>query len=238
MKRPNNRRMGFAFSSWLLCLAVEGWQPLGRARLAGLADMQASLQNISDALKGIQSFFTSLSNISVISNVIGLETILLLVVVIIFSTGLSALGVPKGKLAFLLSLLTADCLWFLWKASMKDPFQEFMPQILKSNLVVLSPFLAVSVLAAAVPFAWKKLKRRMAPLLRRGRAIDKKTLRAVYDEYLANSAALHSQITSEILGSGENEKIAISGETSRAIEDLRATLLKFDTKKKKQEVSE
>src|SRR5208337_2441949 len=115
-----------------------------------------------------------LSNISIISNVIGLETVLLFVAVIVFSTGLSALGVPKGRLAFLVSLCTADCLWILWKASMKAALPDYLPQILKSNLVVLSPFLAVSVLAAVVPLLWGKVKRRVFPLLRRKHSLDKK----------------------------------------------------------------
>jgi len=229
--RLNTYSTGFVLASGLLSYAIDRRLPFKGARLAGISEITESLQNISDMLKGIQSFFSSLSNISIISNVIGLETVLLFVAVIVFSTGLSALGVPKGRLAFLVSLCTADCLWILWKASMKAALPDYLPQILKSNLVVLSPFLAVSVLAAVVPLLWGKVKRRVFPLLRRKHSLDKKALLVVYDEYLAQNALFHRQVSSQLLGSGESERITLSGETIKTIEDLKATLLKFNIKR-------
>ncbi len=218
---------GLVLVSGLISYAADRRPPLNGPRLAGISEITESLQNISDMLKGIQSFFSSLSKISIISNVIGLETLLLLAAVILFSAGLSALGIPKGKLAFLLSLCTADCLWILWKVSMKAALPEYLPQILKSNLVVLSPFLAVSILAALLPLFWGKFKRRVLPLFRKRRALDRRALLAAYDEYLAQSALFHRQVASEALVSGESEKVILSGETMETIENLKAALLKF-----------
>ncbi len=76
--RPNNYSTGFILASGLLSFAIDCRLPLQGARLAGITEVTESLQNISDILKGIHSFFSSLSNISVISNVIGPETVILL----------------------------------------------------------------------------------------------------------------------------------------------------------------
>jgi hypothetical protein len=228
--RLDTYTMGFVLSSGLVSYAIDRRMPLKGARLAGISEITESLQSISDLLKGIQSFISSLSNISIISNVIGLETLLLLAAIIVFSMGLSALGVPKGKLAFLISLCTADFLWILWKVSMKAALPGYLPQILKSNMVVLLPFLAVTVIARLVPLLWGKIKRRVFPLFRKRHGLDKQKLLMVYDEYLAQNAVLQRLVAAEVLGSKDGEKIGLSDETINAIEDLKATLLKFNAK--------
>ena len=199
------------------------------ARLAGISDLSESLREISDILKGLRSFIESLSSISIVSNIIGLETFLLFVSVVVLSIVFSALGVPKGRFSFLLSLVTADSLWILWKASMKAGFPGYLIPIIKSNLVVLSPFLIVTILGAAFPLLWTKSKRALSSLIRTKRTMDRKKLLALYDEYQMQSSAL-AHAVSEILATEGAERATLSRELQRSIEDVKSTLAKFNEK--------
>jgi hypothetical protein len=235
--RLNNNGAGIILVSALMSYGISRPYGIGRrasfagARLAGISDISESLQEISDILKGIHSFIASLSSISIISNIIGLETILLFVSVVVLSTGFSALGVPKGKFSFLISLVTADSLWILWKVSIQAGFPGYFLPIIKSNLIVLSPFLIITILGAMFPLLWTRFKRVILSLIRKKLTMDKKRLLALYDEYQTQSGVLTRHVVSEILGTEGAEQITLSYELQKSVEDLKSTLAKFNIKK-------
>ena len=242
--RLKNNGAGIILASALLSYGICRTYGIGRsvsfagARLAGMSDISESLQEISDILKGIQSFIASLSSISILSNMIGLETILLFVSVVLLSTGFSALGVPKGKFSFLISLVTADGLWILWKVSMNAGFPGYFIPIIKSNLIVLSPFLIVTILGTMFPLLWTRFKRAIVSLFSRKRTMDRKKLLALFDEYQRQSGVLSSHVLSEILGTEGAEQITLSDELQKSVEGLKITLAKFNGKKHKKAIDE
>jgi hypothetical protein len=196
-------------------------------RLSALSDVTRALKDISDALDGIRSF---LSGIAFISKTIGYETILLFIFIIIFSIGFSSIGVPRGKASFLVSLAAVDALWVLWKASVNARFADFFPQMLKSNLIVLSPLIVVAILARVFPLLLASLKNAVLSPFRRMRAFSRKRLAGLHQEFRARSEALDGLIRSDMAGA-DDEKITLSTVTVQMIEELKSTLTKINAGK-------
>jgi hypothetical protein len=228
---PKNAGPGIILVSMLFYGALVRPLAYREARLAGISDISETLQEISNVLKGIYSFISSLSSIPLLSTTIGFDTILLFIGIVVFTAGFSAIGVPKGKFSFLASLVTADALWVLWKESMKAEFPGYLAPILKSNLIVLTPFILVMIFSAAFPHLWMKFKRSITSLFHRKTAFNKKDFLALYDEYQERSTELNRLIVSDMLASGASEKTSLSQEAVKSIEDLKSTLEKFSSSK-------
>jgi hypothetical protein len=186
------------------------------ARLSALSDVTQAFKDISGALEGIRTF---LSGIAFISKTIGYETILLFIFVIVFSIGFSSIGVPRGKASFLVSLTAVDALWALWKASVNARFADFFPQMLKSNLIVLSPLILVAILARVFPFLTASLRTAVLSPFLRMRVFNKKRLAGLHQEFRARSEALDGLIRSEMVGS-DDEKITLSAATVQMIDEF------------------
>jgi hypothetical protein len=193
------------------------------AGLSALTDVGQALKDISGALEGIRSF---LSGIAFISKTIGYETILLFIFVIVFSIGFSSIGVPRGKASFIVSLAAVDALWGLWKASVNARFADFFPQMLKSNLIVLSPLIVVAILARVFPLLAASLTNAVLSHFHRMRAFSKKRLAGLHQEFRARSEALDGLLRSQMAGP-DDDKITLSVATVQMVEELKSTLAKI-----------
>ena len=121
-------------------------------------------QEARETLKGIHEFLTGVSKfignialvIESISSFIDSRAIAVFLIVLIISSGLTAVGVPRGYPAFITALLITDSLWFLWGKSMGADMLYYTLTIIRVNLIVLSPFIAAAV-----------VRRYLFPVLRR-----------------------------------------------------------------------
>ncbi len=208
-------------------VAAPGQRPApGAASLAGLTDITESLQELTDAVRGIHSF---LAGVSFISETIGFGTILLFLAVIVFSAGYSALGLPKGKASFFSSLITADALWVLWNVSFNAPPAEYIISMIRSNLIVLCPLAVVAVITRAAPPLAVRIRSGVRSLFGRRREIGAREAAALSGECQARSARLNRAVMEDILASGgTGDAVSLSAETRKSAEELREALDEFD----------
>ncbi|OHD63932.1 MAG: hypothetical protein A2176_14985 [Spirochaetes bacterium RBG_13_51_14] len=199
-----------------------------RIQQSGLTDMTETFREISDFLQGIHSF---LSGIAFISETIGFSTIVLIVTVIVFSTGISAVGVPRGTASFLASLAAANTLWILWKMSFKAPPVDYIPMI-KSNLIVLTPLVAAVLTPKLIRLVPRGIRHKLSSLTRRKGMLDARLLQELYREYQANSARLNSSILADVLDSDATGSVNLSPKTRAGIDAMKETIARLDPNRK------
>lgn len=213
----------------VLSFTTKQFFPATGVRQAGIGEMADTLKEISDLLQGFRSF---LSGITLVSETIGFGTILLIIAVIIFSAGFSAMGVPRGAPSFFTSLVTADALWILWKTSFNAGFPEYSAAFIKSNLIVLSPLILSAAAVRLFPPATRRLRSIARLLFHRKRDFGKQTLMSLRDEFTAGSAALDRSLVMDMLCTEERTPVTLSAETLKHIRGLKTTLSRIDTTEK------
>lgn len=192
---------------------------------SGLGGMAESFKEFADLLQGINTF---LSGVSFISETIGISTIILFVVVLVFSAGYSSFGVPRGRVSFILALATADALWALWKTGSGAPAAGYLPAMARANCIVLAPMAAAAVLARAAPYLAARLRRAARTLFRAGRAMRRNELLDIYGKYEESGARLRGAVMADILAAGKDDRVTLSPETRMNINAIRRTLSDLD----------
>ena len=111
------------------------------------------MQEIRDTIVGFGTFFKKLAELT---SMLGFSTFVLLVMVLLFSSGLSAVGLPRGKPTLLISLAGANGLWLLWERSMNPGDMAFVPTMLKSNGIILAPLVCFYIIL----WGWPRVRDR------------------------------------------------------------------------------
>ena len=119
-----------------------------------------SLDHLGKIVTALTDFFSVIKSVLTIT---GLNTLVLLLMVTLFSAALNVVGVPRGKMSFLISLAAADSLWFAWEKAMNTEPGVFLPAMLKSNALLLLPLMMVAVMTGIAPGIKKSVKK--IPLL-------------------------------------------------------------------------
>ncbi len=83
---------------------------------------------------------TIYSFMSAISNLLGYRAIALFFAIAFTSGGLSAIGFPKGKTSFFISMIIINILWFTWNKSFKIDYIYTINTMLKTNSIILLPY--------------------------------------------------------------------------------------------------
>ncbi len=136
-----------------------------------LEGMQRTFAGVKDTFDGIQRFASGIAAVwRAVSAVIDPRALALLAAVLIVSAGFSALGVPKGRMCFLVSLASVDSLWFLWGRSMNPDSIAFIPGMIETNLYLLLPYFLIVISAHFLPIIIKRALRRFASGLDREEA--------------------------------------------------------------------
>lgn len=187
----------------------------------GHAGIMGSIEEIGVIFTGIQAFA---SRIIDFTSAIGIATIVLFLAVLVLSSGLTMLGVPRGRASFLMSLLIADGVWFAWSQSFHPGSAAFLPGLMKSNILLLSPMAAV----ALTSFLWSRGVRfylwRVRPFLRKKRGhFTKKEILRFIENYQRERDVLERSLIQD-LGQAADGWVAISPETSRSLESLKKAL--------------
>jgi hypothetical protein len=115
---------------------------------AGLGD---TLSEIKDGVQGTIKFIDNLSSLfASVAGFVGLVPIMVFLCVMLISGAYSLFGMPKGKTLFFVSLATVDFIWILGARSFEArAFSSWV--LIKTNLIILIPFIIVSFLKLMVP---------------------------------------------------------------------------------------
>ena len=131
--------------------------------LRQIQDFAAAVKSFSSLIYDIIAFFTRL---------FGFGAILLLVASLVTSSGLVAVGVPAGRLPFIISLSFWDGMWVLWTVSSGGITSLFIGTFLSVNAKVAAPFAAFELIRFGVPFLWRLVKRRLSKGLSRAETAE------------------------------------------------------------------
>ncbi|HEY1405214.1 MAG TPA: hypothetical protein VF857_01270 [Spirochaetota bacterium] len=104
--------------------------------------LEEGLDQVRDLGATIREFILTISAIlAFFGKLLGFTGFFLFAFTLLTAAGLSAAGIPKGKYAFFSALLVCDALWMLWHYSAETLDRIFVTSALRSNLVVVSPFI-------------------------------------------------------------------------------------------------
>ncbi|MEW6526639.1 MAG: hypothetical protein AB1444_08245 [Spirochaetota bacterium] len=97
---------------------------------------------IKTTFDGLSRFLDNIySFISAISNLLGYRAIALFFAIAFTSAGLSAIGFPKGKTSFFISMIIINILWFTWNTSFEIDYLYTIGTMLKTNSIILFPYI-------------------------------------------------------------------------------------------------
>ncbi len=190
-----------------------------------------TLRDIKDAISGFSHFIQQITRIvETISDIVGIQVLILLIVVSIIASGLAAIGIPRGKMSFFLSLIFTDCLWALWSTSFDPGSYAFIYDITKTNLILLSPYL----LLLLVKRYWPDIKRFCGKLRNKilSRPPDVVTIKEFFQwkkQYQSLNVSLLESLDND-LAAKENDSVTISKETIRLLDSLDAYIQHFNKK--------
>lgn len=194
-------------------------------------DMKETFENIREFYAGVSNFIGSIkSALERLSSIIDTRAVVLFFIVMIISSGLAAVGVPRGYASFLTALFIADAFWFLWGKSIGADMLSYVLTIIRINLIVLSPFIAVMLLRRFSLPVFRRMGKVITSLkifrkLRKEKSREEFQFltRRVKDESLDLLKALSVDAES----SGESPKIRISEKSRNHIDELVSSLEKL-----------
>jgi len=196
--------------------------------LCGFTD---TLRDVKDAISGFSHFIQQVTHIvETVSDIVGIQVLILLIVVSIIASGLAAFGVPRGKMSFFLSLIFTDYLWVLWSTSFDPDSYSFVYDITKTNLILLSPYLLILL----VKRYWPDIKHFNVNLRNKilSRPPDVVTLKDFLQwkkQYQSLNVSLLESLDND-LAAKENNYVTISKETIRLLDSLDTNIQYFNKK--------
>jgi hypothetical protein len=191
---------------------------------AGLTEIQSTFNEIKDFFSGIKSFFEKIASFT---SFIGFGTFVLLLVVFIFSSGLSAIGIPRGRTAFFISLALADSLWILWKESFAHQSPAYLLPLFRANAILLIPYMGTLVAKKLFPLFMMRLKK----LFIRKRKISCDLLLHLTEEIYRAFSDFQQQSHRDVLDAKERGILIMSPETIETFDRLQEIITKNDLRK-------
>ncbi len=197
----------------------------------------SGMEEAAAAIKGFGRLLDSFKSIiDIISNIVSPEVLLLFIAASLIGLGLSFLGVPKGGVSFLCSLLIADLFWFIWVKSFNPGFPDVITKLLliiKINLVIIIPFIAVyflksgvftgKILPGILSFFKSIFKRKRSPDL-----FNKKEIASITTELNESISMLQKSVLNDILNQNDKDKIRLSAGTLKRKKELEEILNRFE----------
>ncbi len=214
-----------------MCVSMCGFTDTLRDIKDAISGFSHTLRDIKDAISGFTHFIQQITRIvETISDIVGIQVLILLIVVSIIAAGLAAFGVPRGKMSFFLSLIFTDCLWVLWSTSFNPDSYAFIYDIAKTNLILLSPYLLILL----VRKYWPDIMRFSVNLRNKilSRPPDVVTLKEFLQwkkQYQSFNVSLLESLDND-LAAKENDSVTISKETIRLLDSLDTCIQHFNKK--------
>lgn len=225
-----NRLLSIAVTaSFILSPVIPGAVPVrGVTMLEDTAhafkEIRETINDIRHTAGGIMRFLESVSSVVVaIARFIDPRALALLFFVLVFSAGFAAIGIPRGRASFFISLALVDTLWFVWGKSINAEMPSYALSMAGANLYLLAPYFSYLVLRRrALPAAGRALtalRLRRAARKPAGREEIRRLARCIDDE----SLGLVASLARDAACAGE-EAVAISEESRKRITNLRDAL--------------
>jgi len=186
-----------------------------------MSKITASLRQITDFFAGLNSLRLKIAKII---GIIGFDTILLFLLVLLISAGYNLLGIKKGRASFVISLITADFLWIGVKRTLDPKSFSFLLDLIKSNMVLLIPL----ILVASFGFLWPKISIGLKKILMKIRSIFSKEKKTISYQEMMQQILLIKKLTlnieEELLKNISNDvkrdKIILSKEIKLKLEKM------------------
>ena len=214
-------KRSFVFAISLFILAVFTVHAYAIPLPGGLDEAVDKIGQISHTF---ETFMKTVSSIvAFFARLIGFTGFILFAFTLLTAAGISAAGVPKGKYAFFSSLLICDALWILWHYSAHTLDFGFALSAVRSNIVVVFPFI---VFYAGI-YAWRKMRERWKRRKISAAVDDRGSMISTAREFAEESARLQSFLLRDI---GEGYYSAETAESARKLSALCDILRKPSTK--------
>ncbi len=154
---------------------------------AGVTDI---IKDVHRFLEGWNTFF---SRLSAVTSLVGFKTILLFLAVLVISSGLSAIGIPRGKFSFFSALLITDMVWIAFKDSFNPGSLDYLGPIIRANLTLAVPML--------LPYGGRLFYTKLWPRLKSKLKKNEETPDSNAEEILACSIDLYRTLKENPSGS-------------------------------------
>jgi len=182
-----------------------------------IAGITSSFDDIKNFISGIN---TIISGISDIAGTLGFSTIILFMGILIISAGLSAIGIPRGKISFIISLLAADFLWIFFKKSFNPESISYMVPVIKSNVIIILPLLTIFIIKKLNPKIFRPLFDTARDLFRRDSAVDRKEILVHSRDLSVISQEVQHDLFEQLLQKDHAKGIIISSEVRTKLERM------------------
>ena len=194
-----------------------------------ISDTQETIREMKNTLDGLSRFAATLRSVAAtLASIMGLRTIALLIGTLFFSMAASSLGIPRGMPSFIAGLAASDILWFIWARSFHPGSLEFLPDMIRSNSLLLIPAATVFLL---VKVAFPRVARMASRIhiFHRGAGrgpLSRKELAELLDEYQTRSLSFQKALLCDLAG-GTEESSGPSRETLDSAAGLESTIKKL-----------
>lgn len=193
---------------------------------SSINEIQESIQETKELFTSINKFFSSISSaVKTVSSLVGGTTLILLFFILIISSGLGAIGIPKGKITFFSALIIADILWLVWGNSTGAGLTGYFLLIAKTNAVILSPFILYLILKKYSPYIQQRL-RKMLPFPA-GKSLHIKEAQFLTERFSDESLSLIKNISGDIAAGRVNGKIFLSDASRNSLVSIKNLLEKY-----------
>ena len=191
-------------------------------------DVSKTMRDIRTTTEGVTRFFTSVSRVvSLITSCAGWRVFALLFGVILISSVLTFIGIPRGGLSFIVSLALADWIWVLWEKSITPDAPVNYAAVLKANAVLLLPFIAVMLLKKNLAPLGRKIGAGITAVFRlpfmRKKIVSKESLLKDIQKYNDASGVLQQRLLQDMAYSG-GDSVVLSGKTVESIDEVAGIL--------------
>ncbi len=195
--------------------------------------ISTGVNEIKDSISETKEFFEALGKftktvafpIKKISSLVGGTTLILLFFILIISSGLGALGIPKGKFTFFAALLIADSLWLAWGNSTNSNMFLYILNVAKTNIILLSPFFIYIITKKYFPSTISKLIGKIPFKFKKG--VSPKEAEFLSERYSDESLVLLRKLSKDIKKGKTENKVILSDDSLKSIRNVKKLLEKF-----------
>ena len=190
---------------------------------SGINEIKESVNETKELFVSINKFIKTVSApVKAVSSLLGGTTLILLLFVLIISSGLGALGIPKGKFTFFTALFIADSLWMAWGSSINADTLIYFLKIIKTNVILLSPVIIYLIIKKYSPDIFRRFKNKIT-----GRGIKIQEAQFLSERFSDESLQLIKALSGD-MGSGKtNGTIFLSDASRSSIVRIKKLLDKF-----------
>lgn len=194
----------------------------------GISSTLSDTKDAAEALVKLIDIVTSA--MQTVTSMIGFKVLLLFLAVILLSSGLAFFGIPRGKASFFISLTIVNLFWIALERSFNTESYDYIFTMLKTNLVLLLPFLILFILSRLLPSIINKTLPKIlsfirAPLFKK-KIINKIEIINISEQYQEVSSQFQRSLLRDILHN-KNDLIILSNSTLKHKEELEDILKGF-----------